>query len=273
VAARWLVNGRPTGLDPTDRGLAYGDGLFETMALRDGRIRWLEYHLERLQSGCERLQISPLDWDELRREIAVASEEPDRSVVKLIVTRGLGARGYKPPEQVQPTRIVTISSWPEYPPKNYTRGISVRTLTLRLGENPALAGLKHLSRLEQVSAQLELRAGDAEEGLVLDTSGFVVGGITCNVFMVRGSEIATPSLTRCGVRGVMRRAVLESASQATMSAVERDLTLADLEQADEIFMTNALFGIWPVARLDEREIGPGPQTAALMRRLGYGPDA
>jgi 4-amino-4-deoxychorismate lyase len=273
VAALWLVNGQPTGLDPADRGLAYGDGLFETMALSAGRIRWLDYHLERLQGGCQRLQIGPIDWSELRREIAAACEQRDRRVVKLIVTRGPGARGYKPPERAQPTRIVAISSWPEYPPENYTRGISLRTLTLRLGENPALAGLKHLCRLEQVLAQLELRGGDAEEGLVLDTSGFVVGGTSCNVFMVRESEIVTPSLRRCGVKGVMRRAVLESAAQASIRAVERDLTLADLAQADEVFVTNALFGIWPVTRLDDRHLRAGTHTATLMRRLGYGPDA
>ncbi len=268
-----LVNGRPTALDLADRGLAYGDGLFETMAASDGRIRWLDYHLERLQHGCQRLQIPPLDWDELRGEIAAACREHNRSVVKLIVTRGSGSRGYKPPERAQPTRILSISSWPEYPPKNYTRGISLRTLTMRLGENPALAGLKHLCRLEQVLAQLELRSGDADEGLMLDASGFVVGGTSCNIFMVRGSQIATPSLTRCGVKGVMRRVVLERAAQSSISVVERDLTLADLEQADEVFVTNALFGIWPVARLDERDIGLGAQTAALTRLLGYGHDA
>ena len=153
-----LVNGRPTALDLADRGLAYGDGLFETMAASDGRIRWLDYHLERLQHGCRRLQIPPLDWDELRGEIAGNTWTTNGQRRQIDRDSRLGARGYKPPERAQPTRILSISSWPEYPPKNYTRGISLRTLTMRLGENPALAGLKHLCRLEQVLAQLECAA-------------------------------------------------------------------------------------------------------------------
>ncbi|HLF09724.1 MAG TPA: aminodeoxychorismate lyase [Gammaproteobacteria bacterium] len=269
----WLVNGQTTGLDPADRGLAYGDGLFETMAAANGRIRWLDYHLQRLEHGCRRLSIPPLDSQEIRREIINHCPRDGRCVVKLIVTRGSGARGYPPPVSAQPTRILSISSWPDYPSANYTDGIELRTLQLRLGENPALAGLKHLCRLEQVLAQLELRGSDAEEGLLLDSSGYVVGGIASNLFAIRGSELATPKLTRCGVRGVMRRVVLESATQLELAVAERDLTIAAVQQADEIFVTNSLFGIWPVAQLDQHTFTRGDKTRQLMQLLGYGPDA
>jgi 4-amino-4-deoxychorismate lyase len=273
VETLWLVNGRSTSLDPADRGLAYGDGLFETMAAMDGHIRWLDYHLQRLQLGCERLDLPPPDWQALRREIADYCPEHGRSVVKLIVTRGAGARGYRPDESAQPSRILSISPWPGCPPANYTDGISVRTMQLRLGENPALAGIKHLCRLEQVLAQLELRAGDAQEGLLLGSSGFVVGGISSNVFLLRGSELVTPDLARCGVSGVMRRATLEFAPQLGLTVIERDVTPEEVQQADEVFMTNALFGIWPVAMLDQHAFRRGPKTRELMKSLGYGPDA
>ena len=273
VETLWLVNGRATGLDPADRGLAYGDGLFETMAAKDGRIRWLDYHLQRLEHGCQRLGIAPVDWHEIRREIGSHCPQNGRYVVKLIITRGSGARGYRQPESAQPTRILSISSWPNYSTADYTDGIELRTLQFRLGESPALAGLKHLCRLEQVLAQFELRKSGAREGLLLDTSGYVVGGIGSNLFAILGSELTTPQLTRCGVKGVMRRVILESATRIELTAVERDVTPAVLQQADELFMTNALFGIWPVAKLDQHVFKRGGKTLQLMQLLGYGPDA
>jgi len=273
VATLWLVNGRETALDPADRGFQYGDGLFETMAANDGRIRWLDYHLARLADGCARLSIAVPDWAAVRGEIARHCPQSGRWVAKLIVTRGTGSRGYRPPRDAEPTRILSISAWPDYPRANYTDGVHVRTLDLRLGENSSLAGLKHLCRLEQVLAQLELASGDEHEGLLLSSTGYVTGGTQSNVFAVRGGALETPALTRCGVKGVMRRIVLESADGVELRPVERDLTLEDLRDADELFMTNALIGIWPIVKLDDRQFARGPKTRGLMRLLGFGFDA
>ena len=209
----WLVNGQPTGIDPADRGLAYGDGLFETMAVHDGEIRWLGFHLERLEQGCRRLQLPPPARAVVEDELRAHCPRAGRAVAKLIVPRRSGARGYPTPERVQPTRVLAISAWPEPAGAHYRTGIAVRTCELRLGENPALAGLKHLNRLEQVLAQLELRGSDVQQGLLLDTTAHVVGGTSCNVFAVCGGELLTPALARCGVKGVMRRVVLETAAR------------------------------------------------------------
>jgi 4-amino-4-deoxychorismate lyase len=263
----WLVNGARTGIDPADRGLAYGDGLFETMAAIDGRVRWLDYHLERLADGCRRLAIPAIDPSALRGEIEAHCPKAGRAIVKLIVTRGPGARGYPPPERSQPTRILGISSWQPYPRTHYTDGIRVRVCAMRLGESPALAGLKHLCRLEQVLAQMELRGRDVEQGLLLDTRGYVVGGTSTNVFAVRGGDLVTPAVTRNGIAGVMRRVVLERAGEAGLRPIEAAMTLADIETADELFMTNALVGIWPVGKLDERTYAVGPATQRLVRQL------
>jgi 4-amino-4-deoxychorismate lyase len=273
VDTLWLVNGRPTAVDPSDRGLAYGDGLFETMAAADGRIRWLDQHLERLAAGCRRLAIGPIDHGEIRAEIATHCPPAGRAVVKLIVTRGSGARGYRPPEPSQPTRILGISPWPVHPRSHYTDGIRVRVCELRIGESPALAGLKHLCRLEQVLALIELRGHDVEQGLLLDTSGYVVGGTSSNVFAIRGTDLLTPSTTRNGISGVMRRVVLESAGAIGLKPIESNLTLRELRRADELFMTNAVFGIWPVAKLDEQSFAPGPATRRLMELLDLRHDA
>jgi len=270
VNTLWLVNGQPTGIDPADRGLAYGDGLFETMAASDGRIRWLDLHLDRLEEGCRRLEIPAPSRSLLTKEIEAHCPRKGRVVVKLIVTRGPGVRGYPPPESPTPTRVLAISQWPDYPDSYYRHGISVRTCGLRLGENPALAGIKHLCRLEQVLAQLELRGQPVQQGLMLDASGAVAQGTSSNVFIVAGGELATPSLARCGIKGVMRRVVLEACRALDIRAEERDVAPAELLGADEVFMTNALFGIWPVTELDGRRFGVGATTERLMTHLGYG---
>jgi 4-amino-4-deoxychorismate lyase len=268
-----IVDARAGGrIDPADRGLAYGDGLFETMACRGGRIRWLEHHLDRLLLGCGRLAIPAPDRGALRRELEARCPAKD-AVVKLIVTRGIGARGYRVPEPAEPALILSINPWPALPAAHYTRGISVRTCTLRLGENPQLAGLKHLCRLEQVLAQMEIDGTSAQEGLVRSSSGYVVGGIACNVFGVRGRRLVTPRISRCGVSGVMRRVVLEHAAQVGIEAVESDLVPADLYASDELFVTNAVIGLKPVAQLDGQGFPVGPVTRELMQRVGVRADA
>ncbi len=268
-----LVNGKPGAVDPRDRGLAYGDGLFETMACRDGRIRWLDHHLDRLLLGCGRLAIPAPDRALLRAEVEAHCPRDAPAVVKLIVTRGVGARGYRIPEPAQPTRILTISPWPALPAADYTRGIVLRTCALRLGENPQLAGLKHLCRLEQVLAQMEIDGTTAQEGLVRSSSGYVIGGISSNVFGVRGDTLVTPRVTRCGVRGVMRRVVLEHAERVGLAAHEADLTPAELAACDELFVTNAVFGIKPVRELDGRAFPVGPKTRELIGLLEVASDA
>jgi 4-amino-4-deoxychorismate lyase len=161
-----------------------------------------------------------------------------------------------------------ISPWPDYPEANYRAGIAMRSCRLRLGENPALAGIKHLCRLEHVLAQIELRGHAVQQGLLLDASGYVLGGTSSNVFVVAGSEVVTPSLARCGIKGVMRRVVLDAARIIGVRAEERDIAPAELLAADEVFVANSLFGIWPVTDVDGRRFALGPMTQRLMTHLG-----
>jgi 4-amino-4-deoxychorismate lyase len=237
------------------------------MACRAGRLRWLDYHLDRLAHGCARLAIPLPDAAALKREIESLSAGFDSAVVKLIVTRGIGARGYRAPEPAEPNRILSITPWFGYPSRQYTHGVDIKVCALRLGENPQLAGLKHLCRLEQVLAQMELTGDSADEGLLCDSSGCVVGGISTNFFAVRGAVLTTPRLTRCGVHGVMRRIVLEHADRAGLESVQSDLRLEDLDESDELFVTNAVAGIRPVRSLDGRRFEPGAYTRALMALL------
>jgi 4-amino-4-deoxychorismate lyase len=215
------------------------------------------------------LSIPVPDTGLIRREIDDVLPARGRKVVKLIVTRGSGARGYRPPEAASPTRIIGISEWPDLPASNYALGVDVRTCALRLGHNPVLAGLKHLCRLEQVLAQLELVQQGADEAVLLDNEDRVIGGTMSNIFAIDGATLLTPDLSRCGVRGVMRRIVLETAPALGLDTCEMDLGVKALRAADEIFVTNAVLGIWPVKSFDGTLFVPGPRTRQLQSMLGY----
>jgi 4-amino-4-deoxychorismate lyase len=273
------LNGRPLvdGVSPYDRGLHYGDGLFETIVCTKGRARFLSLHLERLSLGCERLRIALGDVEPLRREIQAAAVAGD-TLIKVIVTRGEAvARGYGWSGTEVATRLVF--RYP-LPPENLAasrEGIRAVVAKLRYGENPHLAGLKHLNRLEQVLARSEVPVEDAAELLVFSSTGNLVSGTMSNVFLVMKGRVLTPKLDRCGVAGVMRRVILREAAASGLRAEEQVLNEVDLADADEIFVSNARVGLWPVRTLDGREIGVGPVTrriqACLTTLLESAPDA
>jgi 4-amino-4-deoxychorismate lyase len=266
---RSWVNGIPEAAVPTvDRGLQYGDGLFETMAVRSGCIERLEAHLARLSRGCERLGIEGVDPAALRRELWQAAAEPGVGVIKLIVTRGGQARGYRPDPRAAPTRIITTSPAPDYPADWTRSGVHVRVCSTRLSEQPQLAGLKHLNRLEQVLARREWSGSVPQEGLMLDAAGRVIGGTMCNLFARFADQWVTPSVARCGVAGVLREAVLGLAASLGITCQQRDLPLDELLRAEELFLTNALIGLWPVARIEDRDYPIGVASRELGAALG-----
>jgi 4-amino-4-deoxychorismate lyase len=156
---------------------------------------------------------------------------------------------------------------PDYPAGCYQEGIVAGVCATRLGHNPALAGAKHLNRLEQVLARREWNGSAVREALMCDQEDFVVEGVMSNVFVVHAGKLLTPRLDRCGVRGVMRARVLRAAAQLGLEAEEARFGLERVVAADEIFLTNSLIGIWPVAELEGHRFRPGPVTTALMERL------
>jgi 4-amino-4-deoxychorismate lyase len=267
-AAVW-INGKPGGaLSPFERGLHYGDGLFETIACVRGRPRFLSLHLERLARGCERLGIAAPAPAELQRQILGVAAEAERAVVKVLVTRGAAvARGYAAAEAAPPTRVMLRYPWEPEDPRLGEEGVRVRTATLRLAENPALAGLKHLNRLEQVLARREWSDGQVAEALMFSTSGTLVSGVMSNVFLVEGAALRTPRLDRCGVAGVMRRVVMREAAGAGIAVEETGLEAADVARAGELFLTSALIGVRPVCALDGRRYRIGSVTRELQQRL------
>ena len=265
-----LVNGvRDAGPSALDRGLHFGDGLFETLACLNGQPRFLPLHLERLAFGCERLGLAAPNLDEIRAEVLELARGVDRAIVKVLVTAGEAVvRGYARCGSETGTRITIRYPWPHETGARLHDGVMVRTLTLRLGENPRLAGLKHCNRLEQILARAELAADPGlAEGILFSSSGNLVSGTSSNVFLVRESCLLTPRIDLCGVAGVMRRVVLREARRVGIPTRECELRAQDLQAADEVFLTNARVGIWPVRTLDARELNPGPVTRHLQSVL------
>ena len=263
-----LVNGKPNNCVPTsDRGLLYGDGVFETIAVENGQLRYWSQHLHRLQSGCERLGMESVNETQLEEECRSLIEQSQQAVIKVIITRGSGGRGYRLPEQPQLTRIIQLHAWPDYPASCKERGIKTRICRTQLGHNPSLAGIKHLNRLEQVLARQEWDHPTIMEGLMLDSSGDLVEGTMSNVFIVKDAVLMTPDLQFCGVAGIMRAQVLEMAAENSIAARIQRIELDSLLQADEVFVCNSLMDIWPVIGIDEHTFLKGPVTTRLQTLL------
>lgn len=256
---RILVDGREGGgIDPLDRGLHYGDGLFETIAVLGGRPRLIEWHLERLCEGTRRLGFPAPDVGLLRREIGAAGSGP-RCVVKLILTRGSGERGYRPPRPAVPRRLVAAWDWPG-PTAAQAEGARVGWCRTSLGRNPALAGLKHLNRLEQVMARAEWDDGVMDEGLMSDDRGRVISATQANLFARIDGRWSTPLVDECGVAGVMRRAFCAWQEERGTPVAVRALTRADVESASAMLLTSALAGAWPVRELAGRPLAADPEA-------------
>jgi 4-amino-4-deoxychorismate lyase len=269
-----LIDGKDTDLIAADdRGLLYGDGLFETVAVRDGVPQLWPQHLARLQRDCVRLCISPPAADLLQSEAQQLCAGQTRAVLKIIVTRGSGGRGYRPPESAAPRRILSLHPWPDHPVTCTEQGVRVRLCALRLGSTPRLAGIKHLNRLEQVLARGEWDDPEISEGLLLDGEGHLVEGTMSNVFLVRDGRLQTPALDACGVAGVMRERVLELAQQAGISCEVTRLGLGDVAVADEMFVCNSVIGLWPVRQFERQEFAVGPLTRRLQQAIETLPHA
>jgi 4-amino-4-deoxychorismate lyase len=267
----WLVDGVPGRLlQPDDRGLQYGDGLFETIAIRNGTARFLDRHLARLHEGCLRLGLPAPDGALLADEIGGILEGAVQGTVKVILTRGTSTRGYRPPAECTSTRL--IGFWPEWVPEVVPdQGVVVRMCRTPASLNAVTAGLKTLNRLENVLARAEWRDQSVAEGLMCDAEQRVVGGTMSNLFVVRGGRLTTPTLTHSGVRGVMRGVIIEEARRAGFVVDEDEIAAADLIKADEMFLSNSLIGIWPVSQFAGRLLEPGLVTrmvAALLGDLG-----
>ena len=217
-----LINSAQPALHVDERGFHYGDGLFETMLLHKGQVRFIEDHWQRLQLGCERLHITTPDRAVLQMELVQLVVGHDAGVIKLILSRGRSERGYRPPLSAKSTRLWQLFAAPVPPPvSSIANSIQVRWCTTRLSRNITLVGIKHCNRLEQVLALAEWSNPDIAEGLMLDTEGELVEATMSNVFLVLEGVLVTPDLRYCGIHGVLRKNLLRLAASLGIDIEQR----------------------------------------------------
>jgi 4-amino-4-deoxychorismate lyase len=241
------------------RGFAYGDGVFETMRAHDGTVAWWPGHRARLALGAARLRIPIPPAERIEHELKAFAGVHRDAVIKLVITRGSGGRGYSPVLDAPPLWALIASAPPPAPP---AQGLHLRWCETRLARQPLLAGIKHCNRLEQILARAEWQDPEIHEGLMLDTEGDVIAATAANLFVLREGRWWTPPVDRCGIAGVCRSWVLRA-----FAAGERRLRREEVESADALVLCNAVRGILPVARLDARVWAPQPAVADVRRRL------
>lgn len=206
--------------------------------------------MRRLELGCKRLGIALPDAELLLDEVSSLVGKADTGTLKLIITRGQTERGYASTVEMQPDRILYFWQQQTGNPDPVAEGAAIRTCQYRLAINPQLAGLKHLNRLDQVLARSEWSNPDIFEGLMLDYEGYLVEGTMSNVFIRQGNRLVTPSLDRCGVAGVVRQLLMDTAVEMGQPVEERRVKPEEIRDADALYLTNSLFGIVPVRALD-----------------------
>lgn len=248
----FLINGtEQSSLAAGDRGVQFGDGCFTTARVRQGRVEHLDKHLARLQHTCEALLISFSEWATLSDEMTRLARAQQEGVLKVILTRGSGGRGYSAAACGAPTRILSTSALPDHFFRWREQGVSLTLSPVRLGRNPALAGLKHLNRLEQVLIRTHLEQTSADEALVLDSEGWVTECCAANLFWRAGETVFTPRVDQAGVNGIMRQHCLRLLGQTRYRVVEVSATADAVRQADEVVICNALLPVVAVSAFDE----------------------
>lgn len=263
-----LVNAIQTDtVDVLDRGLAYGDGIFRTLLLRDGKALAWKRQYAKIAADCLQLGLQAPLQAALEADLRhIAADTPD-CVVKIIVTRGSGTRGYAVAGTQLPRTITISSPLPAYPPAYVEQGIDVRVCDLRLAQQPALAGIKHLNRLENVLARSEWNDPQIAEGILLDGADNVIGGTMSNIFIVRNNTLLTPDLSASGIGGVTRERLLAAAPALGLKTRIGTFRLADVYEADAVLVCNSVIGVWQIRALGQYYWQAHPLIRVLRTRL------
>jgi D-amino acid aminotransferase len=253
-----------------DHGLLYGNGLFETMRAYQGKIFRLEQHLRRLFVALEHLEypisFTPASLEKAIHETLEANRTPDASI-RLTVTRGTGDPVPDPATCGTPTIIITTRDYHPPAPELYSRGYGAVIINMRQDPRLPSASLKTCSFINTLIARSEAKEAGCNEGIVVNTDGFVTECTVSNIFMVRGSRLETPSRGTGLLPGVTREAVLELAPTGQLQPEEGTFTPEQLLSADEAFVTNSLIEIMPLVTVENHAIGtgtPGQATRSLM---------
>ncbi|SFN80329.1 aminodeoxychorismate lyase [Xenorhabdus japonica] len=252
----WINGNQCDHLPVNDRAVQFGDGCFTTIRVEQGLPALLPLHIKRLQKGVEKLFMPALDWFQLETQIKQAVKGCESGVLKVILSRGTGGRGYSFDDTLEPTQILSLSSYPEQYIAQRQKGASLVLSPIPMGINPYLAGIKHLNRLEQVLIKQFIEQSKADEALVLDSDGLLVECCTANIFWRKGKNVYTPDVSQCGVEGVMRKKIIELLAESDYNLLCVMRYPEALAHADEILICNSLMPVVPVDRIQAHKNQP-----------------
>jgi 4-amino-4-deoxychorismate lyase len=272
---KYLINGDfKQTISPLDRGFTYGDGVFRTLVMRSGLpVAWpLQY--QKLVADCAAIGIvcpnAELLMNDFVQLFSMEDIESNKlAVVKIIITRGEGERGYKPPAVTAPTRVVIKSAMPSYVKEYYSTGVDLYVCNTRLEAQVKLAGVKHLNRLENVLARMEWRDESLFDGLLLDQKGNVIECTMSNIFARFDNVLVTPDLSQCGVAGITRQRIFELASVVNLTVDVAELSFARLLQADEVIICNSLYGVFQVHKISDATWSEQALAKTFRNLLAY----
>jgi 4-amino-4-deoxychorismate lyase len=264
-----LFNGSAPGAELAwSRGLHYGDGIFRTCLIYSSHIIDIKQQLEKASQDVRRLGLVPPATALLAAEAQSLAVNCPRGILRIVLMRSGGERGYRA-RSTEADRLLCRYPAAVHAASCWEQGIRAQRSEWRLAAQPALAGIKHLNRLEQVLASRSWSDG-VDEVILADADGRPVSGSRSNLFWVQGGTLRTPALDRCGVAGLMRDKVLAAADALGVATRIAAGSWTELESADEAFVTNSVIGIWPLASLDERRWrAPGPVTRRLSEHLRH----
>lgn len=265
-----LVNGcQADALPLSDRAIQFGDGVFRTIQCQAGQLLFWARHYRKLSADCTALGIPPPQEAILRGEITQLASQMGwhDAVFKIIVTRGETARGYTFPADIHPNRIAQIAPLATYPDALYREGARLHLCRMQASWQPALAGIKHLNRLENILARLEWSDPAILEGVLCDRDGHVLEGTMSNILIRTGHALHTPLLDNGGVAGVMREVVLDAAQRMGWTVHEQRISLTQMRNAERVWICNSLLGLVPVRELADQHWQTDPADAPFVREI------
>jgi 4-amino-4-deoxychorismate lyase len=256
-----ITSDQNTAISIKDRGLNYGDGFFTTAKIVNGQVENWHYHKARLVECAACLGFPKLDFSELELKITKSIAAYPLSVLKIIITRGEGGRGYTAPDECCVTILLSILAFPSGYDDLAIKGVKLAVSPIKLASQPILAGLKTLNRLEQVLIKNAMQTIDCDDVLVLDENDNVIEASAANIVIIKNSQIFTPSLINCGIKGVFLRSLCDK-----LFIIDKPLTLTDILSADAVYICNSLMEIVPVNGILEKVFNP-IKSMALLNEL------
>ena len=262
-----LVNGKAgDSISVYDRGFLYGHGLFETIAVQNKQALLLDNHLQRLTADADKLGFSA-PKDLIKQDIESLAATSDLGIIRVTLTCGIGDRGYATPENAQTNRVVSLSDWPPFIEEHRQSGIHLGISEYNIAQQSMLAGIKHLNRLEQVLIRQQWQ-NSWQEAIVCDEQGNVIECTQSNLFYINAeNQLITPEIDKCGINGVMRNTIMQYADKIGLDIVDKTVSLEELNNAKEIFVTNSIIGIWPVSFFRDNHYNNQNVSQTLLEEL------